>query len=146
MRNFSARKIRKKSAKSTANSYWPFMHFCTYTELLMTVLATLFAFAEENLRWGQLRTPGFPDSLQAPLQCREGFDLRSMVCVEGLYFKRPIQCLESFKILTTHPPHRPTRVYPPCLWCGGRTHWLVGEGVGGQYFGGRQTLLCTLHM
>jgi hypothetical protein len=32
----------------------------------------------------------------------------------------------------------------PRLWCGGRTHSLVGEGVGGvQYFGRRQTLLCT---
>jgi hypothetical protein len=28
------------------------------------------------------------------------------------------------------------------LWCGGRTHWLGGEG--GQYFGRRQTQLCTL--
>jgi hypothetical protein len=28
------------------------------------------------------------------------------------------------------------------LWCGGRTHLLGGEG--GQYFGRRQTQLCTL--
>jgi hypothetical protein len=23
---------------------------------------------------------------------------------------------------------------PPCLWCGGRTHSLGGEGVGGSIF------------
>jgi hypothetical protein len=40
--------------------------------------------------------------------------------VEGLYCKRPIQCLTSSEILTPH------------LWGGGRTHSLVGEGVGGQ--------------
>ncbi len=30
------------------------------------------------------------------------------------------------------PPHRPARLYPPRLWCGGRTHSLGGEGVGGS--------------
>jgi hypothetical protein len=57
--------------------------------------------------------------------------------------KRPILCLASskiLKILTTRPPH-----HPASLWCGERTHSLVGKGVGGQYFGRRQTLLCTLH-
>ncbi len=52
--------------------------------------------------------------------------------VERLYWKRPIQCLASSKILTP-TPHRPASVYPQ-LWCGGRTHSLGGEGVGGQYF------------
>ncbi len=35
----------------------------------------------------------------------------------------------------TTPPHRPVSVYPPHpprLWCGGRTHSLVVEGVGGK--------------
>ncbi len=53
--------------------------------------------------------------------------------VEGLYCKRPIQGLASSEILTPPPPpspHRPASVYPR-LWCGGRTHWLGGEGVGG---------------
>jgi len=53
--------------------------------------------------------------------------------VEGLYCKRPIQCLASSKILTPPPPHCPASVYPPPrLWCGGRTHSLGGKGVGGQ--------------
>jgi hypothetical protein len=45
-----------------------------------------------------------------------------------------------------HPPPPPGECVPPCLWCGGRTHSLGGVGVGGQYFGRRQTQLCTLHM
>ncbi len=65
-------------------------------------------------------------------------------CVEGLYCKRPIQCLASSKILTFPPPHHPASVYTPRFWCGGRTHTLGGKGVGGQYFGRHQTLLCTL--
>ncbi len=40
------------------------------------------------------------------------------------------------------PPHRPASVYlPPAFGAGGRTHSLGGKGVGGQYFGRRQTLL-----
>jgi hypothetical protein len=65
--------------------------------------------------------------------------------VERLYYKRPIQCLASFKILTP-TPSLPGECVPHCLWCGVRTHSLGGEGVGGQYFGRRQTQLCTLHM
>ncbi len=34
----------------------------------------------------------------------------SHVPVEGLYCKRPIQCLASCKILTPHPSHRPPLV------------------------------------
>jgi len=48
--------------------------------------------------------------------------------VEGLYCKRPIQCLASSEILTPPPPHRSASVYPP----GGRTHSLGGEGMGGS--------------
>jgi hypothetical protein len=62
--------------------------------------------------------------------------------VERLFCKRPIQCLASFKILT---PHRPASVYPPAFGAVG-IHSLGGEGVGGEYFGRRQTQLCTLHM
>jgi hypothetical protein len=64
--------------------------------------------------------------------------------VEGLFCKRPIQCLASSKILIPPRPLTTRRVCTPRLWCGGRTHagW---RGGGGQYFGRRQTLLCTLH-
>ncbi len=54
-----------------------------------------------------------------------------------------------FQNIYPHPSHRPSNVYPPPparLCCGGRTHSLGGEGVGGQQFGRRQTLLCTLYM
>jgi hypothetical protein len=54
--------------------------------------------------------------------------------VERLYCKRPIQCLASSKILTPHPPPG-----------GGHSRWME-RGWGGQYFGRRQTQLCTLHM
>jgi hypothetical protein len=65
----------------------------------------------------------------------------SLVCVEGLNCKRPVQCLAFTKILTTHTPSPPDE-----CGAGGRTHSLGVEGVGGQYFVRRQTLLCTLHM
>jgi hypothetical protein len=51
--------------------------------------------------------------------------------VEGLYCKRPIQCLASSDLLTPHPLTA-RRVCISRLWCGGRTHSLEGEGVGGQ--------------
>jgi hypothetical protein len=81
MRHFSAPKIRRNLPKVRGQfllTFYAFLYIYradddSYRGLF---LATLFTFAEENLRWGQLRTPGFPDSLQAPLQCREGFDLR----------------------------------------------------------------------
>jgi hypothetical protein len=44
-------------------------------------------------------------------------------------------------------PHRPASVLPPRPAFGageGHTRW-VEMGVGDQYFGRRQTLLCTLH-
>ncbi len=57
--------------------------------------------------------------------------------VEGLYSKRPIQCLASskiLKILTPHPPHCPASVYPtppPANGAGGgHTRWAErGWGV-----------------
>jgi hypothetical protein len=55
----------------------------------------------------------------------------SLCSVEGLYCKRPIQCLASSEILTTHPLTA-RRVCTPRLWCGGRTHSLGREGVGGS--------------
>jgi hypothetical protein len=55
-----------------------------------------------------------------------------------------------FQNIDPPPPHRPESVYGGThspLVGGGRTHSLGGEGVGGgQYFGRRQTQLCTLHM
>jgi hypothetical protein len=44
-----------------------------------------------------------------------------------------------FQNIDPPPPH------PPRLWCGGRTHSLGGEGVGGHYFGRRPTLFCSLY-
>ncbi len=46
-----------------------------------------------------------------------------------------------------HPPHRPPSVYPPSAFGagGGHTRW-VEKGVGGQYFGRRETQICTLHV
>jgi hypothetical protein len=52
---------------------------------------------------------------------------------ERSYCKRPVQCLASSKILTP-TPSPPGECVPLRLWCGGRTHSLGGEGVGGQYF------------
>jgi hypothetical protein len=36
-----------------------------------------------------------------------------------------------FRNIDPPPPHRPASVYPPRFWCGGWTHSLGGEGVGG---------------
>ncbi len=49
--------------------------------------------------------------------------------VVRLYCKRPIQCLASSKILTP-TPSPPGVCVLPCLWYGGKTHSLGGEGVG----------------
>jgi hypothetical protein len=54
--------------------------------------------------------------------------------VEGLYCKRPIQCVASSKILTPPPPHLPhcpASVYPPLLMRGEDT-LAVGRGGGGS--------------
>jgi hypothetical protein len=46
---------------------------------------------------------------------------RNIWAVEGLYCKRPIQCLASSEILTPPPPpHRPASVH---------TRWVKGVGV-----------------
>jgi hypothetical protein len=52
-------------------------------------------------------------------------------CVEGLYYKRTIQCLASSEILTLPPPHRPASVYPTAFGAGrGHTRWVErGWGV-----------------
>jgi hypothetical protein len=62
-------------------------------------------------------------------RCFPPLDSCSAAPVQGLYCKRPIQCLASSKLL----PHPLTarRVCTPHLWCGGRTQTLGGEGVGG---------------
>jgi hypothetical protein len=52
--------------------------------------------------------------------------------VEGLFWKKPIQCQVSSEILTPHPLTARRVFIPHRLWCGGRTHSLAGEGVGGQ--------------
>ncbi len=71
----------------------------------------------------------------------------SVLWVERLYCERPILCLASSKILTPPPPLTARRVCTPRLWrAGGEDTRWVERGVGGQYFGRRQTQLCTLHM
>ncbi len=35
-----------------------------------------------------------------------------------------------FRNIDPPPPQRPANVYPPRLWCGGRTHLLVERGWG----------------
>jgi hypothetical protein len=65
--------------------------------------------------------------------------------VERSYCKRPVQCLAYSKILTP-TPSLPGECVPPAFCAaGGHTRW-VERGWGGQYFGIRQTQLCTLHM
>jgi hypothetical protein len=54
------------------------------------------------------------------------------ISVEGLYCKKPIQCLASSEILTHRPPppHRPASVYPAAIGGGGHTRWVErGWGV-----------------
>ncbi len=70
---------------------------------------------------------GFTRNHCTPPACIHG-------AVERFYCKRPILCLASSKILTPHPPLIARRVCTPRLWCGGRTHSLGGEGVGGSIF------------
>jgi hypothetical protein len=67
-----------------------------------------------------------------------------LAVVERLYCKRPILCLASSKILTPHPLTA-RRVCTPPPAGGGHTRW-VERGVEGQYFGRRQTQLCTLYI
>jgi hypothetical protein len=57
---------------------------------------------------------------------------------EIIYCKRAILCLLSSKILTPHPPLRPASVYPRLCWGGGHTR-QAERGMGGQYFGRRET-------
>jgi hypothetical protein len=49
-----------------------------------------------------------------------------------------------FQNIDPPPPHRPASVYPPAFGAGEDTLAGWGRG-GGQYFGRRQTLPCTLH-
>ncbi len=55
----------------------------------------------------------------------------SLLHVEGLYCKRPIQFLASSELLTPPSPHRPASVYPPAFGAGGgHTRWVErGWGV-----------------
>jgi len=50
-----------------------------------------------------------------------------------------------FQNIEPLPPHNPASLYPPTFGAGGGHARWVERGVGGQYFGRRQTLLCTLH-
>jgi hypothetical protein len=54
-----------------------------------------------------------------------------MYSVEGLYCKRPIQCLASSERLTPHPPLTALLVLPPAFGAGGgHTRWVErGWGV-----------------
>jgi hypothetical protein len=87
---------------------------------------TNFFFWEKNLKsvWGIL------DFFSFILTC-------SYITVEGLYCKRPIQCLASFEILTLQPLTA-RRVRGAV-----RTHSLGGEGGGGSIV--RKTLDTDLY-
>jgi hypothetical protein len=51
-----------------------------------------------------------------------------------------------FQNIDPPPPSPPGEYLPPAFGAGGgHTRWAE-RGVGGQYFGKRQTQLCTLHM
>jgi hypothetical protein len=64
--------------------------------------------------------------------------------VERLYCKWPIQCLAPSKTLTPHPLTALRVCTPPPPW--GEDTLAEWKGVGGQYFGRRQTQLCTLYI
>jgi hypothetical protein len=81
-----------------------------------------------------------------PVQLGRPIALKRVCTVEGLYCKRPIQCLASSEILTS-PPHPLTarRVCnPPPLVRGEDTLAGWRRGGGSIVFGRLQTLLCTL--
>jgi hypothetical protein len=51
-----------------------------------------------------------------------------------------------FQNIDPPPPSPPGECAPPAFGAGGEhTRWME-KGVGGQYFGRRETQLCTLHM
>jgi hypothetical protein len=79
-----------------------------------------------TLHIAHAQAPGEPEFLQ---RCPRA-TLRWVRGVEGLYCKRPIQCLASSKILTPHP--LTARSVSTPLWCGGRTHSWVERGWGGS--------------
>jgi hypothetical protein len=55
---------------------------------------------------------------------------RKCVTVEGLYCKRPIQCLASSEQLTPHPlTARRVCTTPPLVRRGGHTRWVERGGV-----------------
>jgi hypothetical protein len=49
-----------------------------------------------------------------------------------------------FQNIDPPPPHRLASVYPRLCYGGGHTRWVERGVGGGQQFGRRQTLLCTL--
>jgi hypothetical protein len=62
------------------------------------------------------------------LDTLQSISVQLVQTVEGLYCKRPIQCLASSEILTPPPPHRPPNVYPPPLARGGgHTRWVGSQ-------------------
>ncbi len=71
--------------------------------------------------------------------CRKGdifpHTIKIFTTVEGLYCKRPIQCLASSEILRNidlPSPHRSASVWvPPRLWCGQGVDTLAGRRGGG---------------
>ncbi len=91
--------------------------------------------------------------MNLPEAVRHEREISNAGSVEGLYCKRPIQCLASSKILTLHPPHRPASVYPPAsgsifwktsytalystfvstLWQGGK-NWILYKEVNANRF------------
>jgi hypothetical protein len=88
--------------------------------------------------------PACPSVFTACLACL-------LICLFRLY-RRGIILWEAnlmsgfFQNIDPPPHHRPASAYPPAFGAGGgHTRWVEGGGSIFQYFGRRQTLLCTLH-
>jgi hypothetical protein len=66
----------------------------------------------------------------APHACAQPTDqVQRDKTVEGLYCKRPIQCLPSSELLTPPPPRCPASLYPLAFGAGGgQTGWVEGGG------------------
>ncbi len=66
--------------------------------------------------------------------------------VEGLYCKRPIQCLASSAILTPHPSPPGECVTPAFGAGGGHTRWVERGGVGSIVRKVRDTALYSIYL
>ncbi len=147
MCHFSVTKIRRNLPKVRQTPIDFLCIFCTFTELMMTVFGNTFYFCRGEFAVGSAAHPGVPRQSSGPPPVQGRVWLAQHGMLRGIILQEANPMSGGvFQNIDPPPPSRPTSVYPPCLWCRGRTHSLggAGEGVGGgcQYFGRRQTLLC----